>query len=143
MAFQFKIELLHISEPPVWRRLIIPEGFSFFNFHRCIQIAFGWGNCRLFLFSPKGHQSTPIITIPNPEWDEGPVQDCRKVALSNIFNLTGQTFTYLYDFGDDWIHSIILEGINQEKIIQASCLSGEGVFLPRIVADLPDIPGLK
>jgi len=69
MSYQFKIELVHIYDPSVWRRLIMPEGFSFFHFHHCIQIAFGWENCHLFLFSPKGFKSSPTITIPTG--DEG------------------------------------------------------------------------
>jgi hypothetical protein len=143
MSFQFKIELLHISDPPVWRRLIIPEGFTFLHFHQCIQIAFGWQNCHLFQFFPQGFKSAPTITIPNPEWDEGPVQDCRKVKLDDIFKAAKQTFTYLYDFGDDWVHSILLEEISQEKIIRATCLLGEGACPPEDCGGPPGYDRLK
>ena len=121
----------------------MPKEFSFFHFHHCIQIAFGWENCHLFLFSPKGFKSSLTITIPNPEWDEGPVQDCRKVELRDIFNAAKQTFTYLYDFGNDWIHSIMLEELNPEKIIRASYLSGEGACPPEDCGGPPGYDRLK
>jgi hypothetical protein len=130
VAFQFKVQLLNISDPPVWRRLLVPGQFTFFRFHKIIQIAFGWENAHLFQFSPKGYQSSPIIAIPNPQWDEEPVQDCKKVKLRQIFTSPGQTFTYLYDFGDDWNHQILLEETSEAKILRADCVAGKGACPP-------------
>lgn len=44
MAYQFKIKLLNVKKPPVWRRVIIPENCTFEEFHHTIQISFGWDN---------------------------------------------------------------------------------------------------
>ena len=42
MTLQFKIQLRSITNPPVWRRLVIPGDFTFHQFHQAIQEAFGW-----------------------------------------------------------------------------------------------------
>lgn len=130
MAFQFKIQLNDITDPPVWRRLVVPEQFTFLRFHGVIQVAFGWGDYHLFQFSPKGWGSEPVIAVPNEEVDEMPDFDCKKIKLKDIFEKPKQKFTYIYDFGDDWEHSIILEKIIEEKITRAACIDGEGACPP-------------
>jgi len=54
MALQFKIQLKHIAEPVVWRRVVVPEEFTFLQFHMAIQFSFGWFDAHLFQFSPTG-----------------------------------------------------------------------------------------
>jgi hypothetical protein len=130
MAFQFKIQLKDIIAPPVWRRLSVPEQFTFYRFHKAIQVAFGWGNTHLFQFSPGGYNSHPVITIPNPEWDAEPVLDGKKTRLSDIFSAPKQKFVYLYDLGDNWIHTVTLEKITEEKILRADCIAGKGACPP-------------
>lgn len=53
MAYQFKIKLLNVKKPPVWRRVIIPENCTFEEFHHTIQISFGWNNEHLHRFGEK------------------------------------------------------------------------------------------
>lgn len=57
MALQFKIQLKHIAEPVVWRRVVVPEEFTFLQFHMAIQFSFGWFDAHLFQFSPNGRGS--------------------------------------------------------------------------------------
>ncbi|HVB02494.1 MAG TPA: plasmid pRiA4b ORF-3 family protein [Chitinophagaceae bacterium] len=131
MTLQFKIQLRNISKPPVWRKLIVPDNFSFMKFHQVIQDAFGWYNCHLFEFSPTGYGSYPVIGIPEPGPDRiAGMQDARKIKLSAIFREPGQCFTYTYDYGDDWVHKITLEKITDEKRIKASLLAGTGACPP-------------
>lgn len=130
MAFQFKIQLKNVSGPTVWRRLVIPEKFSFDRFHRVIQEAFGWDDYHLFSFSPTGYNSAPFISIPDPEWDMEETLDCKKTKLNEIFTHEKQKFTYIYDFGDDWAHTITLEKITEDKPLRADCLTGKGACPP-------------
>ena len=129
MAFQFKIALKNISDPPVWRRVLISEQFTFMRFHLIIQAAFGWENYHLFQFSPKGYASEPIIGIPHPEADYE-IKDCNRIKLHQIFTKPKQKFTYIYDFGDDWTHIITLEKITDDKMVRADCIAGEGACPP-------------
>lgn len=130
MAFQFKIQLKNISAPTVWRRLVVPEKFSFYRFHRVIQEAFGWDDYHLFSFSPGGYNSTPEIGIPDPEWDMEETLDCKKTKLNEIFMTEKQKYTYIYDFGDDWTHTVVLEKITADKPLRADCLGGKGACPP-------------
>ncbi len=131
MLLQFKIQLKDISEPPVWRRVLVPDSFSFEKFHIVIQVAFGWYNGHLHQFSPKGYGSEPQIGMTDYEsWDDEEIIDEKKIKLSAIFTKPKQKFTYIYDFGDDWIHTITLEKIIDDKSRKASLLQGQGACPP-------------
>ena len=131
MTFQFKIQLKGITKPPVWRKVSVPAKFTFLKFHEVIQAAFGWGNYHLFQFSPKGYGSYPSIGLPDPEgWGEDDITDSRKIKLKDVFSTEGEKYTYIYDFGDDWEHKLVLERILPDKTLKASCLDGKGACPP-------------
>lgn len=130
MAYQFKIQLKGITKPPVWRRVRVPENFSFLKLHRVIQEAFGWNDIHLYHFSPNGYGSNPIIAVPSEADWETPDLDARKTKLNEVFHSEKQKFTYTYDFGDDWIHTILLEKILPEKVLKATCIAGKGTCPP-------------
>lgn len=129
MMLQFKIQLKQLDNPTVWRRVIVPAQFTFYQFHKVIQAAFGWENCHLYQFSPKGYGSEPIIGEQGENHDEE-VLDSQKIKLSKIFTVPNQKFVYIYDFGDDWMHVITLEKINKDASIVADCIDGKGACPP-------------
>ena len=130
MTFQFKIQLKNVSKPPVWRQMLVPETFTFDQFHGVIQRCFGWGNYHLYQFSPQGYGSYPVISIPSKEDWEQPEMNPMKTRLKKVFKLEKQTFNYIYDFGDDWSHKITLEKILPGEIESAVCLAGKGTCPP-------------
>jgi hypothetical protein len=46
--------------------------------------------------------------MPDPEIDDETILDSVIGKLSDVFDAVGQKFTYVYDFGDNWNHSISL-----------------------------------
>ena len=137
LTFQFKIQLKNISKPPVWRKVTVPANFTFFEFHAVIQIAFGWFNQHMFQFSPAGYHSFPQIKLKFEEddwtngWlDHGRQLDAEKTRLWEIFSEEKQKFSYIYDFGDDWLHAITLEKILPEQSLFPTILSGKGMCPP-------------
>ncbi len=128
-TFQFKIQIKDIQKPPVWRRVLVPNNVTFDEFHQIIQASFGWGNCHLYRFSQLAWKSEPDYKIPD-DYDDDTIQDSRIVKLSAIFTRPKQTFTYLYDFGDDWIHQITLEEILDKEVIIPTCTAGKGACPP-------------
>ena len=128
-AFQFKIQLKNVENPPVWRRVLVPSDITFSTFHDVIQIAFGWENCHLYQFSPKGWGSGPAIQLTVEE-DFGETIDSEVIELSEIFTRARQSFVYIYDFGDDWLHQVKLEKISDEVVIIPLCMDGEGACPP-------------
>lgn len=130
MAYQFKIKLEGTSKPPVWRRLLVPENYTFAQLHMAIQGAFGWMNAHLFRFH-DGWDGNIKIGIPfddgfGDEMDE----DAKKIRINKLFSAEKQKLLYEYDFGDSWEHSLVLEKITDEKIMQARCLAGKGACPP-------------
>jgi len=106
-ALQLKITLRYVS-PPIWRRVVVPDNFTLGDLHGVIQVAMGWYNCHLHAFRVDGVEYTG--TMP----DEGfgpPAEHEDEVLLSQIVQRKGQRFTYEYDFGDTWLHEILVEKI--------------------------------
>lgn len=53
MTYQFKIQIKGITKPPVWRRVLVPDTYTFLQFHQVIQYAFNWDDYHLFDFTDK------------------------------------------------------------------------------------------
>lgn len=62
MVYQLKISLLE-TKPEIWRRVLVPGYFNFYQLHRVIQIAMGWGDTHLFQFHTGGFGFSDSITI--------------------------------------------------------------------------------
>lgn len=114
-ALQFLVVLLETS-PLVWRRILVPDTYSFWDLHVAIQDAMGWQGYHLHEFrvvSPKSNR-LERLGVPDPECpDERPVTPDREVRLTGYFNWdtasSPPAVTYVYDFGDDWHHAVIFE----------------------------------
>lgn len=139
MAYQFKIQLQGISKPPVWRELKVPDNFSFHQFHLAIQNAFGWYNYHLYLFSEEGWRSAISIQMQHEESEEDEL-DSGKIKIKNYFKKAGDKMIYIYDFGDDWKHQVVLENITTDKILKPQCIGGKGKCPPE---DIGGIPGYR
>ncbi len=128
-TYQFKIKLRGITNPPVWRRVLVPANFTFSGFHAVIQEAFGWWNEHLYNFCDVPYSRALSIAEPNEEdWQE-PDYNARRFTLGEFFG-DGDTIKklcYVYDFGDDWIHDITLEKVLDEFSDHATCTTGKGV----------------
>lgn len=119
--FQFKISLKGIT-PPIFRTFVVKENISFFEFHHVIQIVMGWFNEHLYEFSNQS------ITIADPELvDIDEVIDVNDFLLNEYFEIQGDRIKYEYDFGDTWIHDIVLEKITDggENDDVPKCLTGK------------------
>lgn len=128
LTYQFKIKLRGITNPPVWRCVLVPANFTFSGFHAVIQEAFGWWNEHLYCFGDKPYSQSLYIAEENKEDWYRPDYDARKFTLGELFGDGGiiKKLCYVYDFGDDWIHDITLEDIIEELHSHASCTAGKG-----------------
>ena len=130
MTYQFKIQLKNISNPSVWRRVLVSDTCTFHDLHRIIQQVFPWGDYHMYQFSPSGYGSHPVISIPNDDvWDVSELES-NMTKLNEVFKTEKQTYTYIYDFGDDWIHKITLEKILPDTIFHPKCIKGKGKCPP-------------
>ncbi len=131
--FRFKITLRGISKPPIWRSVDLPATTPFDIFSQVIQEIFGWGGEHLWHFTPNAYGTFPVIAEPVPIqsiWAENPDLVASQTTLERIFHNVGDKFTYTYDFGDDWIHDIVLEGITDEDSNKVYLLKAKGMTPP-------------
>lgn len=127
--FQFKIKLRGISKPPVWRKVDVPARITFEIFSQIIQDVFCWEGYHLWHFTPNAYGTFPVIATPLPKdtmWAEDPDLNAEITLLCDIFHNVGDKFTYTYDFGDDWIHEIVLEKVTDEESNKVYLLDAKG-----------------
>ncbi|MEU4381655.1 plasmid pRiA4b ORF-3 family protein [Micromonospora echinofusca] len=100
--FQLKISLAGVR-PPVWRRVLVPGGYTLDRLHRVVQHAMGWRDCHLHSFEIEGRQ----YGEPDPD-GELALRDELDVRLDAVVG-KGSRFHYTYDFGDWWEHDLVVE----------------------------------
>ena len=44
--------------------------------------------------------------VPDPEWADEPIRSAKGTRLAALIKRGVTTFAYLYDFGDDWRHTV-------------------------------------
>jgi Plasmid pRiA4b ORF-3-like protein len=130
--WQLRIELLDVS-PAVWRRLIVPESITLPKLHLVLQAVIGWTNSHLHQFVIGGKS----YSEPDPDWsDELGHMDERRVTLSRALGPEARCFDYVYDFGDDWHHVVLVENNragHSSRPLQVRCLAGENACPPEDV----------
>lgn len=110
-VFKFLIQLEGIL-PPVWREILVPATYSFWDLHVAIQDSMGWLDCHLheFRFGNSGGSSSVLIGIPPEEiWEDTPeVLAGWEIPITDFFTEVGDRADYEYDFGDGWQHEVTL-----------------------------------
>lgn len=136
MIFQFKIKIEGLSKPPVWRKVEVPATTDFLQFHQVIQTVFGWEEAHLWNFEPlaKSRRRAPAFRIEEPyddfeRWDDSEPLTASDTILAQIFPSVKE-LVYTYDYGDNWTHSIKLEGVVEEDRTYAVCTGGKGTTPP-------------
>ena len=126
---QFKIELNDIS-PLIWRRILVPPDYNFWDLHVAIQDAMGWLDYHLhhFEIKGKGKRTTESIGIPDFDIfdDSQEIYPGWEIPVLNYFNDLGIQAKYIYDYGDSWTHTVTLEGylIKERGVKYPVCIYG-------------------
>jgi len=133
-VLQFKVTLLDV-DPPVWRRLQVPEKYSFWDLHVAIQDAMGWLDCHLHEFRlAEPSSGAPIVVgIPDDEFESGrETMSGWEVPAIQFLSEPGQKARYEYDFGDGWEHEVLLEALSpaEDGAQYPRCLAGERACPP-------------
>ena len=104
-VLQMKITLRH-AKPPIWRRIQVNNSITLYELHNIVQITMGWTNSHLHAFTAND----VYYSIPSED-DWQPVVDERNVYVKDVAGREGAKLEYMYDFGDDWEHTILIEKI--------------------------------
>jgi hypothetical protein len=122
-----RIELCD-SDPLIWRQLEVPTSISLKTLHDIIQAAMGWLDYHLWEFTiGERRYGLPM----DEDWGTEPRIEASKVRLRKVLTAGQTVMTYVYDFGDDWIHRLILTNVRPGEA---------GIGYPRYVAGERDCP---
>ncbi|HHW39724.1 MAG TPA: plasmid pRiA4b ORF-3 family protein [Syntrophomonadaceae bacterium] len=114
-VYQLKITLLEI-EPPIWRRILVPQNITFYKLHKIIQASFGWQDYHLFNFD----LGDVVVHIPDPDYAPGELYggkkelNAKRTKIDELL-VERKRCTYTYDFGDKWQHEVVLEKTLEAK----------------------------
>ena len=116
-GYQIKVTLdVH---PKAWRRLQIPSKITFKELSAILIESMGWEGYHLSGFSINKAGET--IFIENYPDDEGlqreykhrGVLDGKKVKIDKYL-IENDKFLFIYDYGDNWKHEILLEEVLED-----------------------------
>jgi len=131
--YQLKVTLQG-CRPLIWRRLRVSSAMTLAGFHQVIQTGMGWHNHHLYLFL----NGTEQYGQPG---NEGLVDclDAAEFRLDQLFREEKQEVQYIYDFGDNWTHSIVLEQVMPFKVNTRlpMCTAGARACPPEDVGGVP------
>lgn len=127
-VYVLKITLVG-SKPPIWRRLRISGDATLAKLHDAIQIAMGWEDAHLFEFMVGRER------IGGGAWAmDGADSDneCARVRIRELLPRVKSKVKYIYDFGDNWTHEVLLEKVEAPDPERApvECVAGKGACPP-------------
>ncbi|MEJ6949378.1 plasmid pRiA4b ORF-3 family protein [Natronospora cellulosivora (SeqCode)] len=145
---------LELENYNVWRKLIIPTNISFSKLHQILQIAFEWQDYHLhefYIYDNAVKKESliyysddydlslkPIINLVSSEEDLD-YQDLNDYEMKlekgiKLSEYLPAKIKYIYDYGDDWEHSIeIQEIIDDYDKNYPICFDGKGNTPPEDV----------
>ncbi|MCQ2452451.1 MAG: plasmid pRiA4b ORF-3 family protein [Oscillospiraceae bacterium] len=108
-AYQLKITIKD-SHPPIWRRVMVPAGISFNQLALILNETMGWsgGHMNCFEFASLGVE---FMDLEETFEDDFSVFQDASAEIIDTYVEQVKSFTYTYDFGDDWRHQVAVEQI--------------------------------
>jgi hypothetical protein len=126
-VFQIKMTLRGI-DPPIWRRIQTMD-CTLEALHGLIQVTMGWEFEHLYRFNIGGVEYADLDMM-----NDEAVEDACDTLLSEVLPVQNRRprFQYEYDFGDEWIHQLIVEErFPAEKGVKYPfCLAGQRACPP-------------
>lgn len=118
-VYQFRIKVCSVS-PEIWRRVLVKEATTLSQLSRIIDTLFDWSGDHLHRFS----FSTPFG--PGGELSN------EEQSLAGLGLEPGDVLIYEYDFGDCWVHEIVLEEVSpaSKRRTYPICLAGRNAGPP-------------
>jgi hypothetical protein len=131
---QLKVTLVGIR-PPVWRRIQVASSITMRRLHDVIQATMGWTQSHLYEFEVDGVR----FGEPDPDFDDGmTVRSAKSTPLRRVAPVAGATFSYQYDFGDNWQHQVLVEQVlpPEPGVVYPRCLAGRRACPPEDVGGI-------
>jgi Plasmid pRiA4b ORF-3-like protein len=119
------------SRPAIWRRFLVKGDISLARLHDIVQYVMGWDDAHLHQFTIRGKRYGM-----RDENESGKLLDESKYCLAEV--ISGGHFGYLYDFGDNWEHTLEVESVGppEGKIRYPVCVDGARACPPEDVGGI-------
>ena len=141
-VYQFKLSMIGIT-PQIWRRIQVPENYTFLDLHYAIQAAMEWEDYHLHEFEILNPKTGIIERIGTEsegfeDFGEEPLVPEKKAKISNYFTLENKVALYTYDFGDNWQVKVRLEKIlpKTEGVEYPICTGGKRAAVPEDIGGI-------
>ena len=136
-ALLLRIELKDFK-PAIYREVLVDPDITLRALHAVIQAAMGWENAHLYAFAQPLRTTESFWKIPNQRKWQKPCRDAwgepmgndAKVKLSQLLTAPKQRLLYLYDFGDEWLHTITLVAFSNAHVPLPHLLKAQNACPP-------------
>ena len=88
--------------PEVSRVVAVPLGIYLDTVHLVLQAAMGWSNTHLWLIEAGGC----TWGVPDADFHDGTLPADRTTLIDMVADTGTNRFDYIYDFGDQWVHTV-------------------------------------
>ena len=125
------------SEPEIWRRVEVRDTLTLDHVHTVLQVAMGWTDSHLHHFGgPGAGPSEPPWFVTAYDEEDGTAESSAR--LGQVLCAPGDGLSYVYDFGDDWVHHLTLESSRPatDAVPTVRCLDGAGSCPPKDVGGI-------
>lgn len=122
-GLKLKISLRDI-EPMIWREVVVNDDLPLPHMHFVIQTIMPWFDSHLHQFTTKDR----CYAMPHDfvAADDDDCQGYEQTTIGELLQEKGESIEYEYDFGDSWLHDIVLEEIVPPLLgVEAQYLGGE------------------
>ncbi len=120
---------LKVELPPtgIVRTIVVPEHMTLEDLSFAIQAIIGWDNSHMWSFS-DGKRDSPTYDLPRPKdvsaFSKILSIDASRTPIRRVFPRKGSKLFYIYDFGDNWRHTITRMADPAEPKI--ACVKSQG-----------------
>jgi len=118
-VFRLRVTLDEI-EPPIYRRLLVPAEMRLDELSQVLLDAMGWEGGHLHRFLQGA------LSYSNTEFELEEAEDESKYSLGEIVSKEDDKFEFEYDFGDGWVHKVVVEQLcpTEDGVHYPVCLDG-------------------
>lgn len=111
----------------IWRRFVVPSDITLDRLHGVVQTVMGWDGCHLHAFIVGKRHYIPSEALEEDMFDDQGDLPEEEYTLESLVSRKGAKIRYVYDFGDDWLHEIVVENtnyVNPDWPYPICCLEG-------------------
>ncbi len=135
-----RIELMDVT-PLVWRRVVVPNQWTFTTLHHYLQWVLGWWDSHAHEFQVGNYLVAPDWWIAESELDHEAAEyrDERRFSVAAAVTELGMRgqIEYRYDMGDGWRHRLVIEtpppNYAEQALPLPACIAGENACPPEDV----------